>query len=171
MSTPGPETGKSGGRWLRVALIVSLAINLALLGAIGTRWASYHRFGHGHGHWSSGERLPVSLGLYGRALDESDRRDLAADLAARHDALTGHRAAMRQRMQDFTTALRTENFEPQAALDALAAQRSAMGAYIGAAQAMLVEHVAQMDAAARRRFADRIEQELARREAERGRRR
>jgi len=72
-------------------------------------------------------------------------------------------------MQGFTAALRAEPFEPQAAHDALAAQRAAMGAYIGAAQAMLIEHAASMDAAARRRFADRIEGELARREAQHGR--
>lgn len=169
MNTPSPETGKSGGRWLRVALIVSLAVNLALLGAIGTRWAAYHRHWGGHGHWSSGDRLPVGLGLYGRALDEADRRSLASALAARRDALTGHRAEVRQQMHGFTAALRAERFDPQAALAALAAQRAAMGAYIGAAQAMLIEHAARMDAETRSRFADRIEQELARREAWRAR--
>lgn len=154
--------GGEGRRWLRIALIASLAVNLLLMGAIGTRWVGHER---GHWHQRAGEarRLPIGLNLYARAMDDEARAALEAAVEAQRDTFAARRAGVRGQMDGLVTTIVADPFEPQAMAAALAAQRAAMGDYIGHAHRLLIEQVSAMDAGERQAFAEGLRREIEKR--------
>lgn len=157
-----PSGGGEGRPWLRIALITSLAVNLLLLGAIGTRWIGHER-GHWHQRGSEARRLPIGLNLYARAMDDGARAALEAAVEAQRDTFATRRAGVRGQMDGLVTTIVADPFDPQAMATALAAQRAAMGEYMGHAHRLLIEQVSAMDARDRREFADGLRREIEKR--------
>lgn len=157
-----PSGGGEGRRWLRIALIASLAVNLLLLGAIGTRWIGHER-DHRHERGSEARRLPIGLNLYARAMDDEARAALEAAVAAQRDTFDTRRAGVRSQMEGLMTAIVADPFDPQQMAAALATQRAAMGDYIGHAHGLLVEQVSEMNADSRQNFAEGLRREIEKR--------
>lgn len=152
------ETQKrSSPRWMRVVLVLSLALNLLIVGAVVGAVSSGGK---------GGPRLSdVSFGPYTAALGREDRRALRR--AIRDTAGRPDRAAARENFQTFLTVLRTEPLDVAEMTRVFEAQGALAQARLAAGKAALLEHIAEMSAADRAAFADRLEEVLRRRPGKR----
>jgi len=145
-----PSTPRAGGK-LRIALALSLAVNLAIGGVLVGSFLrdAPPRSGRDFG-----------LGPISEALSREDRKALRAAFVAQHPDIGGDRQAMRSDIEALLASLRATPFDP-AALDAALttiAQRN--GALIATGQAVLAERIKAMDPAKRAAFADRLEKKM-----------
>lgn len=147
------EPGRGTSRLTRIVLVISLALNLAVVGlVVGTALSG-----------TFGDRPPRSfdfgLGPVARALEPDERRAIGA--ALRRDA--GLRDMnLRGRAQDMIAALRAEPFDPEVLQSLLAAQRAHTARLQDAAQAALLDQIVQMTPERRAAFADRMEEAFSR---------
>ncbi|BBU57762.1 hypothetical protein KU6B_40270 [Mameliella alba] len=149
------ETSGRPGRWLRILLFLSLALNLLVVGAAVGFFLNGPPAPRGD---RSDPVLP-----YTRAFDEDQRRELRRGLwrAMRKDA-GAMRAGYLADYQRGLELLRQEPFD-QAALAALLADQAARGVEVRTrGQEVLVKFLVEMSAEERRAYADRLEAELER---------
>ncbi|WP_421905017.1 periplasmic heavy metal sensor [Mameliella sp.] len=143
------------GRWLRILLFLSLALNLLVVGAAVGFFLNGPPAPRGD---RSDPVLP-----YTRAFDEDQRRELRRGLwrAMRKDA-GAMRAGYLADYQRGLDLLRQDPFD-QAALAALLADQAARGVEVRArGQEVLLNFLAEMSPEERRAYADRLESELER---------
>ena len=149
-----PKPAKPG-RWMRVALVASLAVNLAVAGVVaGAVWR-----GKDPRHANVTRDLAM---VYARAVDPSDRRSLMRAMRARLDENRPSRAARRA---DYVTALdlvRATPFDPDALRRQLHDQSQRAQSRVVVGQDVLVRYLAALSAQDRAAYADRLEQELSR---------
>lgn len=159
MVDPNPRAPR---RWLRLVLVLSLALNLAVLGLAVGAWLRFGPGGHGHGHVES-----VGAELV-RALPRADRRALRE---AMHGGPEGRRPPAAA-LADIDAALRARPFDAAALLALLTAQAAERAAWQDAVQAAWLERIAAMSDAERAAYADRLQAAVAdRRERHRAPRR
>lgn len=158
------ETGVSGmkngiGRWWRVALVASLALNLGLIGAgVGMALRSD----------AQQDRARVlqtrdfGFGPFVGAFDDTDRRAMGRDFARSAGEPTQARREVAALFEQMVAALKTEPFDA-ASFEALLlsqhkmfAERQEMGANL------VLARIAQMSAEERTAYADRLDQILKR---------
>lgn len=146
-STGGPQ------RAWRIVLVISLALNLVVVGVIVGAAVS-GRFG---------DRPPRSfdfgLGPVARALEPAERRSIGRALR-RDQALRG--VDPRAHATGIIAALRADPFDQAAFAALLAAQTGRIAALQNKAQAVLVDQIAMMSPDRREIFADRLQAELSR---------
>lgn len=148
-ATPGPRN------WTRVALVLSLALNLAVAGIVAGAVLRGHRDGPPRG-------FDLAVGPVARALSEVDRRAVMRDLMDRRD-LRDDRRDDSAAAAPVLAAVRADPFDPAALSAALDGMRGRARDLEAAAEAALVARVAAMTPAERAAFADRLAQELERR--------
>lgn len=147
---------RSFGRWARVALILSLALNLLVVGVVA---AGLWRVGKYHGH---ADRISGPA-LY-RALPDADRRALRRQMSTRFKE-RGHEKPTRptESIQALADLLRSDPLDSQALADVLTDQAKARADFHSGMREAWVAHVSEMSLQERRNYADRIESHLARR--------
>ncbi|MGY9049783.1 hypothetical protein P775_10030 [Puniceibacterium antarcticum] len=149
------DLGKT--RWLRGGLIVSLALNLALVGAIG----GFALIGGRHDQDARGKGGPEGM-PYIRALSEGDRADMRD--ALRRD-FRDHRDARGQVTEDYraaVAALRAEPFDQSALMTVLERQSErAQKRFLGG-QRVMVDFVANMTPEDRAAYAQRLSDQIDR---------
>ena len=146
--------GKNTGapRWMKVTLVLSLALNLLVAGMVGGAVLR-------HGLRPDGHHPPGRTHIgraYVQALERADRRTLWREMqAGRPDggAQADPDAVLR--------ALRATPYDPDALRDIMARQRQAGLARLRRGQRLLQERLAAMNDAERAAYADRL-QELVR---------
>ncbi|WP_297771082.1 periplasmic heavy metal sensor [uncultured Roseovarius sp.] len=143
------------GRWMRVLLVVSLAVNLAVVGVVAG-WALRHG-GH-HGHHPS--RLDRSGGPLTRALSEEDRRDVGQRMREVWRETGGRRAGMRESFDALVADLRAVPFDPARVAERMREQRQGFAARFEMGQEVLIEHLSDMSDAKRAAYADRLEAQI-----------
>ncbi|MES2968240.1 MAG: periplasmic heavy metal sensor [Pseudomonadota bacterium] len=150
---PAPAA-PSNGRGLRIALAVSVAINLAILGL-----AAGAMLGGG-----PHERMvrDLDFGPFTEALSEGDRAALRRDFFRGSPDLMDMRRQMKGDLEAVLAALRADPFDAEALRDVMARQRSRMADRLDLGQTLIFDRVAAMDAAERAAFADRLERRLLR---------
>ncbi|HMO09534.1 MAG TPA: periplasmic heavy metal sensor [Paracoccaceae bacterium] len=154
-----PPPGPPPGRWMRVLLVVSLALNLAVAGLVAGAML--------RGPWSGDGPRAVSvrdpgLGPYAAALSEEDRSVLRRALRARLPDLRAARAGFQADMQAVLGALRAEPFDPEALRAAMDRSSARLTETVAIGQAMVFDRIAALGPAERRAFADRLEAALDR---------
>jgi uncharacterized membrane protein len=134
-------------RWLKIALVVSLALNLAVAGLVaGAALKGRPDAGGRDGLWPYSRALPEPYrGDLMRALRDS-RRDWIAD----REALGSTRA-------ELAAALVAEPFDAAAVTALLARQRDRFTALADRGAALLVEQIARMSPEERRAYAEALE--------------
>ncbi|MDO9525380.1 MAG: periplasmic heavy metal sensor [Gemmobacter sp.] len=138
-------------RWVKVILVISLALNLAVAGAIA-----------GIALRNAGPDRPpavrdVGFGPWGGALDRDDRRALRERFAAERDRFTGSWREEREDRKALVAVLRADPFDPSA-LDALSARLAARGVErMQLGERMIRAHILDMSPKQRAGFADRLE--------------
>lgn len=151
---PQAEPAKGGsGRGLRVALGISVALNLLVVGLVA---GAVLRDG------GPRERMvrDLDLGPFTEAFRDADRDALRRDFVARMPALRDMRAAMREDFQALLAVLRTEPFDAAAAQAILENQRGRMQARVDLGQELILDRLAAMTPEDRAAFADRLERRL-----------
>jgi uncharacterized membrane protein len=152
-------TGIRAGTWLRVLLVVSLGLNVAVLAGLGWRHFGHdggHRGGHGPHAAMRGSLMPNPRVL--RQVLPEDRRAVVDGLIAKHrDEIRGtvrEVFAARRKVH----ALMTADTVDRAALDRAFAELRARDADAATAvQAMLTELATDLTPAERRAMAEAVE--------------
>ncbi len=152
---PTPDGPKPGAPWLRIALAVSVALNLAVAGLAAGAWL---KDGPGRG-------LPreLSFGPFSDALSPEDRHALRAAFKDRAQDIRSGREAARTELAALLTALRAAPFDPAAVERSLAAISTRSADRLELGRSLIAERILAMSDAQRQAFADRLEQGLKRR--------
>lgn len=146
-------TRQGAGRWTKVLLAVSLAVNLLIGGlAVGAMLGPDHNRGG----------RDFGLGPLSEALSREDRKALRGAFLERHPDAREDRRAARAEFDALLAALRAEPFDADvldAALQAVAARNTAL---LETGRELVAGRVKAMDPAERAAFADRLEKGLRR---------
>ena len=144
-------------RWMRVMLVLSLALNLLFVGLVAGTML--------------GQRGPSGRDAAGgdfrgqpliRALEASDRRAvldrLRRDTNPPRDRIRG----LRGRFQAYLEALRADTFDISDVEAVLLEQRTSVGGHQERIDAILLGELSEMSAEERRAYADRLEETIKR---------
>ncbi|ETX28379.1 periplasmic heavy metal sensor [Roseivivax isoporae] len=150
------------GRWMRIALVLSLAANLVVGGIVA---GTFLREGPHRG----GARGPDHGFVYYRAFTEEERRalrqairqDMGRDADAPQDR-AARRAAFLDGYRETAAALRADPFDPAALDRALGQQNERATERRARGQEVLVEFLAAMAPEDRAAYAERLSREIAR---------
>jgi len=148
------EAAKAG-KGLRIALGISLALNLLVVGLVA---GAVLRDG------GPRDRMvrDLDFGPFTEALSPEDRDALRRAFIDRAPDLRGARQEMRTDLEAFLAALRAEPFDPSALTQVMENQQGRLSRRIELGQDLLVERLAAMDGRERGAFADRLERRLRR---------
>lgn len=157
--TPPPSAPRRAPRWMKIVLVVSVALNLLIAAMVVGAVFARDRDGFDH----SDRAMMRDLGRtpFVSALDFSDRRALGRSL---RDGPRPDRADLAARFEAVLGALRRDPFD-RAALEAeLATARTAASARQARIEAVLLDRLEGMSASERRAYADRLDRSLRRRD-------
>lgn len=159
--TQAPERTHRTPRWIKVVLVLSLALNLLIAGLVLGALVS----GKG-GERPRSERDMAGLPFL-RALEPADRRAVLADLRRDAGSFRENRRETRARFASLLEALRAETFDREAVKVLLDEQRGIAVARQNTGERIILDRVVSMSVAERRAYADRLEQSLKRRRSPR----
>lgn len=150
---------KRRGPWLKIALALSVAVNLLFVGFIAGAVAR---------QGGEGARMARSPGLgafgapYMLALPKQERRAVMRELRTTGEGIVPDRGARRAMFQEVLALLRASPFDAKALEAAVALQANTSVAVQKNAQAAWLEVVTQMSEAERVVYADAVEDVLKR---------
>lgn len=149
-----PETqspkGK-GPRWIRVLLVLSLALNLAFVGVLG---GAVYRAKE---RWGGKAPPPPSLSVtLFRAMDHETRRELLRGAAGKHQNFRAQREADRQALFD---AMRKEPFDVTAVEQILEKQARQQAQFRNQVRKAWLEKLENMSDEDRERLLERFERD------------
>ncbi|WP_224815538.1 periplasmic heavy metal sensor [Hasllibacter sp. MH4015] len=153
-------TRKGAGRWVKIALAVSLALNLAIVGLIGG--VVLGREGGPGDRGTAPALRTLGLGPFVVALSREDRQDLRGRIEAQGNPLREERRAIGRSLRAVQEALRADPFDRAAAEAALRASRTSAIALQEAGHTALLDQVETMTAEERRALADNLERMMRR---------
>ncbi len=142
-------------RWIKIALAVSLAINLLIIGIAGGMAA---RFGGSDGP----PRMSDSGGAYTRALTPKDRREIGKDLGQQFQEMRKGRAIVQEQYREMLAVLKAEPFDRGAAEDVLQRQSGIADQRRKVSERALLDRFEAMTPAERAAFVVRLEQGIER---------
>ncbi len=143
-------------RWMRVTLVISLAVNLLVAGLVVGALI--------RGGPDRERRVARDFGgaPFVMALDREDRRAVIAELREEPGGLRGDRRKLRERFEALLAALRSTEFDREAVQEILAEQRGVAAARQAAGERLLLDRLEAMPQAERAAYADRLERSLRR---------
>lgn len=144
-------------RWTKLVLILSLALNLLFLGAIG---GAILRDGP---HGRNAMLRELNLGPLTEAFSEGDRAALRRAFMGKEPNLRAERREMQGDMTAMLDLLRAPSFQRDDLARILARQVERTERRLGLAQGLVLDLIAEMTPEARSRFADRLEEAMKRR--------
>ncbi len=139
--------------WVRGLLVTSLALNLLVVGVIGS-WALRHGGTHG-GHHPS--RLDMAGGPLTRALSDKDRREIGQKMRSAYRDGGRTRATQSAGFDALVADLRAVPFDPETVAERMSQQREGFRDRLELGQRLLLEHLAAMSDSDRAAYADRLE--------------
>lgn len=151
-----PTEPKGGSRGIRIALAISVALNLAVAGLAVGAWLK-------EGPPRDRMARDLSFGPFSEALSQEDRRALRKAFLDRAPGFREARAAAREEFAALLAALRTSPFDPAALEAALEAVETRMASRLDLGRDLIAARLMQMSDAERSAFADRLEKGLRRR--------
>ncbi len=155
--TPQPDRPRSKpGRGLRIALAISLAFNLAVVGLVA---GAMLRDGPG---MRGAMVRDLGFGPFTEALSREDRQAMRDSLFERAPDIREARRVQRADLEGLVALLRAEPFDAVAFAARMADQQGRIERQLRLGQEVLLERVAQMSPEARRGFADRLEASVLR---------
>lgn len=144
---------KAPGRVVRIALAVSVALNLAVVGVVA---------GAALKHGGSGHEMErdIGFGPFSDALSREDRRALRGQILQRAPELRSVRKETQADTQSLLVALRAEPFDAAGLTAVMETQRARMAGRLELGQTVLRDFLIAMTPEARKDFADRLEARL-----------
>ncbi len=155
MTDPTTQTPvqATASRGVKIALAISLALNLAVAGlAIGARLGGGHR------------DMPrdMSFGPFSEALDSSDRRAIRRALLDRMGEFRTSRAEARSEFETLLGTLRADPFDAEAMKTALSAIEARNAQRLDLGRSLIETRLIEMSPEDRQAFADRLEKGMRR---------
>lgn len=156
MSEP---TAKPRRRWIMPVLVVSLALNMLIVGIVAG-WT-----------FSTGGKQPDRVSrevsnLVGpqffRALEQSDRRALVRDIVRQRDRVRENRTALKDRIARLLVELEAETLDTEAVRALLEEQRTSVARRHQFGEELLLTRLSEMSATERQAFAARLAESLKR---------
>jgi uncharacterized membrane protein len=154
-AVPTPTAAPTASRWVKPALIVSVALNLAVAGLVLGAW-----LGDGH---RNGMPRDMSFGPFSEALNDQDRKALRRELMERVGEFRTSREATRAEFETLLAALRADPFDPEVMRSALAAIETRNAERLQLGRSLIETRLIEMSPQDRQAFADRLERGLKRR--------
>lgn len=151
---------KSAWPWTRIALVVSLGVNLLVVGAVAGALLSGGPDPRGTAERRAEKGLPI--GPYGRAFSQQDRAELRRAFEARKPLFEQSRRDMRAVAGEIANIVRADPFDPAALKAAFGQQSTLQQAVRAEGQTLLIERLTNMSAAERQAFAEKLEAGLKR---------
>jgi uncharacterized membrane protein len=154
---PAPKAappGQPGPRWMKIALVISVALNLAVAGLVLGAW-----LGDGP---RKGMPRDMSFGPFSEALSDADRRALRKGLMDRMGEFRSSREAARADFEALLVALRADPFDAVAMTTALTAIETRNAERLALGRNLIATRIAEMTPEERQAFADRLEKGLRR---------
>ena len=141
-------------RWMQILLVVSLALNVLIVGAIGGAVLSKEKWHH-HGPHAKGGGGPLT-----RALSPEDRRSIGRQMHAALRDLGETREERRVEFQGLLSDLRSEPFDAEPVRQRMDRLHSGFAEKFQLGQQLLLERLEVMTPEARAAYADRLEEVL-----------
>ena len=160
MTDPNQPTVPTGGtpnRGLKIALAVSVALNLAVAGLVGG--IALHG---GPGQRGNMMVRDMGFGPFDDALLPEDRDSLRKSIQARFGDIRAARQLMQADGLAVLSALKAEPFDPATLGRALDAQADHLGERLKFGSVMIRDYLLALPSEARLAFADRLEQRMRR---------
>lgn len=154
--TSAPAPAARTGRGLRIALGLSLALNLLVLGLVGGAYL------HGPPPPRDFDGREMGFGPFAEALRPEDRKALRRAILQRAPELREGREKRRQDMAALLQALRAEPFDPARLETVMDAQQAQLASQLAVGAGVVREYLIGLSAEARLAFADRLEASLTR---------
>lgn len=149
-----PAPGRSP-RWMRILLVISLALNLLIIGAVIGAAVT------GGGKWQKGPRDGATAAI-AHALSDADKKALRRQMAAEFVSKRDMRRAIRTEVEALAELMRSPEFS-KPALDAqLRKIQTQITGGVSSVQALISERLSEMNANERAAYADRLEEVLKR---------
>ena len=152
-----PPKRRGGGRavrWLGIALVLSLSLNLLIVGFAVTR---------AYSHWGKRWQGNTSIGQvmregrrFVRGLPRERRRELIAIVKARRAEFRADKAEVREAVRTFASALKQEPYEVSQVEGALKQLQAEADTLFDKGRSVTLEVIAALTAEERRAFADRL---------------
>lgn len=151
---PVTQAPAASPRWMRVLLVVSLALNLLIAGAVAGTVL--------RGGPSPVAVRDVGIGPFAAALSPEDRATLRREFMARSMADGTTRRERREEMRTLLAALRADPFDPGALQASLSRLADRVAGRMDLGLTLIEERVIALSEADRLAFADRLEREMRR---------
>lgn len=154
-----PKPAPQGMRlWVRILLVVSLAFNLLVFGAVAGMAIKGGPWEHAH---SPRQVVDAAVGPLTRALTKEDRRAIGRQIRkeGRADGLT--RRAHREALERMLVLLQSTPFDSEAFGAELAGSVTGLQTRMSRASETLVLHLSQMSDADRAAYAERVKDAMA----------
>ncbi len=152
-----PSTPKRSGRWMRIALVLSVGLNLAVAGVVAGTLVKGPPERRSFGNSSRDMALPFT-----RALSRSDQRALRRELLGASKEGRDRHPLPTVAYREALDILRTDPFDA-AAFDALMERESDRArTRMKRGQDALSAHLTKLSAADRLVYADRLEEQVER---------
>lgn len=161
MTMPSEPRKKTGGRWMRILLFVSLAFNLLIVGLIGGAMLR-HAPARSAAETPSALLRQLGYGPFGLALSPEDRREIGRAMQGRAGEIRANRDAMNDQLASFLEAVRRSPYDAQALRVIVGHQQAKLNERQEIGQQVLLERIDAMSDDDRAAFAGRLERILKR---------
>ena len=146
---------QSSGRWVRIALAISLAVNLGIAGVVAG--VMFRNGGPMHGEMMARD---LGFGPFTEALSKEDRSELRRAFLTKLPELRDGRRAMRQDFSALLLQLRAVPLDKDGLRAAFDRQNARNLERLGLGQKLIFDLVVGMTDEARQEFAERLERSL-----------
>ncbi len=147
-------------RWLMPTLLISLAINLLIVGIV-VGFAISPK-GHRNADRAGGHARSIIGEPFVRALPQADRQALIKAIGAERGRLRENRAALRDRFEALLVALHADPFDADAISQLLGEQQSVAASRQRIGEGLLIERLTAMSPDERAAYAERLAHALRR---------
>lgn len=159
MTDQTQTTKPRSGRVLRIALFVSLALNIVIVGLFaGAVFDNRDKIGRGGPNTRAA--FDAGIGPFGNAMTREQRRDFGREFDGRRDDLRDNRGEVRSHMQAMISAIVAQPFDEVALRDAFTAAQYALGERQRIGGDVLMNRIAAMTDGERAEFAERLVKSL-----------
>ncbi len=145
-------------RWLMPLFLVSMALNLLIVG-IAAGWM-FSAKGPSKGERISGPSRSLIGEPFVRALSKEDRESLIKSIRSNQDRLRENRKALKTRFESFLIAVTADPFDADAVRELLGAQRSVAVNRQEIGETLLIERLSSMNLEQRQEYAARLSRSL-----------
>jgi uncharacterized membrane protein len=154
---PAPRSLTASPLWMRVLLVVSLALNLLVVGVVAGALARRPPDDFGRG--APGD---PAAAFYLGALPPESRREVIREMFRNAGDFRASRQAVIEEVQSTLALIRAETVDTAALHEAVRRQRGALAERREVGDGIFVDYIARMSPEDRRAYADRLEEMLRR---------